>query len=100
MDLAEWQKRLEDNFSVNGVIGGHLLNIIDLENACTQFFTSRFQESLWGTGEIRLAVILSFGCCFEFGLCLLPLGAHQLFSILGQTTDSMCCLRFVCGRSI
>lgn len=42
MDLAEWQKRLEDNFSVNGVIGGHLLNIIDLENACTQFFTSRF----------------------------------------------------------
>ena len=42
MDLAEWQKRLEDNFSVNGVIGGHLLEIFDLENACGQFFTNRF----------------------------------------------------------
>lgn len=39
MKVAEWQKRLGDNFSVNGTVGGNLLEILDLERACGQHFT-------------------------------------------------------------
>jgi len=30
MDIAEWQERLEENFSVNGYTGGNLFEIIKL----------------------------------------------------------------------
>jgi len=33
MNVSEWQKRLADNFSSNGVIGEKLMNIIELESA-------------------------------------------------------------------
>lgn len=42
MNVAEWQKRLEDNFTVNGVIGGGLLKIIDQEQACGEYFVGTF----------------------------------------------------------
>jgi len=42
MDVAEWQKRLEDNFTVGDVVGGHLVEIINLENSCGQIFTNTF----------------------------------------------------------
>jgi len=31
MTVSEWQKRLEDHFTVNGVIGGHLLDVMHRE---------------------------------------------------------------------
>jgi hypothetical protein len=40
--VAEWQKRLEDNFSVDGIIGGHLSEIFALEETCGQFFLDTF----------------------------------------------------------
>ena len=42
MDVATWQKRLEQNFSVNGVVGGHLLEIIDMEKAYGEFVVKTF----------------------------------------------------------
>jgi len=42
MDADEWQKRLEDNFSVNGVIGGYLTEILGLEETCGQFYRNTF----------------------------------------------------------
>jgi hypothetical protein len=42
MDVAGWQKRLEDNFTVNGTIGGNLHDIFKLEHACGEYFVSAF----------------------------------------------------------
>lgn len=42
MNVAEWQKRIEDNFTVNGVIGGRLLEVLDLEKACGDYFARTF----------------------------------------------------------
>lgn len=33
MNVSEWQKRLEDNFSSNGIIGEKLVDTINQENA-------------------------------------------------------------------
>lgn len=42
MEGTEWLKRLEDNFTVNGTIGGNLDDILILEDACREYFTSTF----------------------------------------------------------
>jgi len=42
MDVDKWQKRLEDNFTEYGVIGSHLLEIIDMEKAYGQYYASTF----------------------------------------------------------
>ncbi len=42
MDVAQWQRRLEQNFTVNGVVGGHLLEVHRLEKACGQFFAHKY----------------------------------------------------------
>ena len=42
MDVAEWQNRLEDNFTVGGVIGGNLLKILAMEGACGEYFAATF----------------------------------------------------------
>lgn len=42
MDVAEWQKRLEDNFTANGHVGGNLFEIFELENACGEYFATTF----------------------------------------------------------
>ena len=42
MDIAKWQKRLENNFTVNGIVGGNLLDIFDQEKACGKYFANTF----------------------------------------------------------
>lgn len=42
MNIAEWQKRLEDNFIINGVVGGNLLEIYDFEKKCGDYFINTF----------------------------------------------------------
>lgn len=42
MDLAEWQKRLEDRFTVNGVVGDNLLDIFEQERICGEYFATKF----------------------------------------------------------
>jgi hypothetical protein len=42
MDIAAWQKRLEDNFTVKGIVGGNLLEIIDQERICGEYFVNKF----------------------------------------------------------
>src|SRR3990172_8864508 len=46
MDVAEWQKRLEQNFSVGGYTGGYLFEIIDLENNSETFYANTFHGQL------------------------------------------------------
>lgn len=38
MDVAEWQKRLEENFSINGYVGGNLFEIFAQEKHCGEYF--------------------------------------------------------------
>jgi hypothetical protein len=42
MDVAEWQKRLEDNFSSGGYVGSNLFEVLELEKACSNYFASTF----------------------------------------------------------
>lgn len=42
MNTAEWQKRLEDNFTINGTVGGNLFEIFDSENKCSEYFINTF----------------------------------------------------------
>ncbi len=42
MDVAEWLKRLEDNFSAYGMVGGHLLEVIEMERAYGEQFVATF----------------------------------------------------------
>ncbi len=42
MDVAEWQKRLEDNFTANGIVGGYLSDIFEQEKACGHYFITTF----------------------------------------------------------
>ena len=42
MDVAEWQKRLEDTFSEDGLIGKRLLNIIEMEKEYGQYVMQKF----------------------------------------------------------
>ena len=42
MDVAEWQKRLEDTFSTDNIIGKRLLTIIDMEKVYGQFVVQKF----------------------------------------------------------
>ncbi|MDY0341211.1 MAG: hypothetical protein RBS17_08360 [Coriobacteriia bacterium] len=42
MDVADWQKRLVDNFSAYGTVGGHLLEIIKMEKAYGEQFVSTY----------------------------------------------------------
>ena len=42
MNVDEWQKRLEDNFTINNVVGGYLLSIIDSERDCENYFAQTF----------------------------------------------------------
>jgi hypothetical protein len=46
MDVGEWQKRLEDNFTEYGMVGGHLLKIIEKEKACGKFYVETFHGQL------------------------------------------------------
>lgn len=43
MDVAKWQKRLENNFTEYGVVGGHLLKIIEMEKAYGAFYAKTFR---------------------------------------------------------
>jgi len=42
MDVAEWQKRLEENFTVNGEVGGNLFDIFHQERTCGEYFENTF----------------------------------------------------------
>lgn len=42
IDVTEWQERLEENFTVKGVVGGNLLPIFDQEKACGEYFANTF----------------------------------------------------------
>lgn len=42
MDVEEWQKRLEDNFTECGMVGGHLLEVIEMEKAYGQHIVASF----------------------------------------------------------
>lgn len=42
MDVSEWQKRLEDRFTVNGVVGENLLPIFEQERVCGEYFATKF----------------------------------------------------------
>jgi hypothetical protein len=43
MDVGEWQKRLEDNFTYNGVIGGKILpSTTEQERICGAYFIQKF----------------------------------------------------------
>lgn len=42
MDVSEWQNRLERYFTINGVVGGHLLEIIDKEKKYGEFVITKF----------------------------------------------------------
>ena len=42
MDVGEWQKRLEKYFSVNGTVGGRLIDVFDQETAYGQYVNSKF----------------------------------------------------------
>lgn len=42
MDVAEWQKRLEQNFTVNGYVGGNLFQVFEQEKACRHFCAINF----------------------------------------------------------
>ncbi len=46
MDSAEWQKRLVDNFSAKGRVGGNLSPIIELEKTCGVLFAHTFKGQL------------------------------------------------------
>ena len=51
MDVTEWQKRLEDTFTINGVIGGNLLEVLDRERTCGKYFTNTFHGSRHSSGR-------------------------------------------------
>jgi len=42
MDVTDWQNRLEKYFKVGGVVGRHLLDIIDSESAYGQYVIRHF----------------------------------------------------------
>jgi hypothetical protein len=42
MNTAEWQKRLEDNFLLNGKVSDNLLAVYDQENKCGDYFINTF----------------------------------------------------------
>lgn len=70
MDIREWQKSLEDNFTYNGIPGGRILpSTIEQERICGTYyirkfhghrvlaesFLNSFATTLRSAGEIRLA---------------------------------------------
>ncbi len=46
MNIAAWQKRLEENFTAYGVVGGHLLDIIRLEKEYGEYFARTYHGQL------------------------------------------------------
>lgn len=48
MDVAEWQTRLEKNFSIDGIIGKNLLKIYEQEKRFHEFYTSKYQGQVKG----------------------------------------------------
>ena len=42
MDVSEWQERLEKFFTVNGVVGGYLSEILDLESQYGEYIFKKF----------------------------------------------------------
>jgi hypothetical protein len=44
MDVSEWQRRLEENFSVDGIVGGQLLKIGEMERA----YGVRYAKTFYG----------------------------------------------------
>jgi len=42
MNVKDFKKRLEENFSVNGVIGGHLQEILEAEGQYGEYFCNKF----------------------------------------------------------
>jgi len=42
MDVAQWQERLTENFTVNGHVGGNLFEIFDKEKDCGHYFATTF----------------------------------------------------------
>jgi hypothetical protein len=43
MDVAQWQERLTQNFTVKGHVGGNLFEIFEKEKACGHYFATTFQ---------------------------------------------------------
>jgi hypothetical protein len=43
MDVAEWQTRLERNFTANGVVGGQLFDVFDLEKSAGELYANTFR---------------------------------------------------------
>lgn len=46
MDVAEWQSRLEKYFKVDGIVGGHLIDILDMESAYGKYVIGKFHGHL------------------------------------------------------
>lgn len=42
INVEQWLKRLEDNFSSNGIVGEHLFEIFDLEKKCGESFVNTY----------------------------------------------------------
>lgn len=42
MNISEWQKRLVENFSMNGIVGGNLLEIQNFENSYGEYYIKTF----------------------------------------------------------
>lgn len=42
MDVSQWQKRLEENFTINGHVGGNLFEVFESERACGDHFIRSF----------------------------------------------------------
>jgi hypothetical protein len=42
MNVAEWQRRLENNFTVKGIVGGHLRVVHDNERLCEDYFVQHY----------------------------------------------------------
>lgn len=42
MDVAKWQKQLEDTFSMDGIVGTRLMTIIEMEKAYSRYVINKF----------------------------------------------------------
>lgn len=48
MNVKQWQDRLEETFSFNGIVGGQLLKIVQCEQECGEYYVKTFR------GQARL----------------------------------------------
>ena len=66
MDIKEWQKRLEDRFTVNGIVGGNLVNIFNQERACGEYFANTFRGKNVLIDSFQSFYIDSLNNAFDF----------------------------------